>query len=308
MSHTSEQTILRQEQFDTLRAIIYAHVGIHFPDAKKALLASRLSRRVSELNLESYDQYVQYLTIAPDREQELQEMLSRVTINHTSFFRDPQQLAYLRDTALPQLIEARRRERTLRVWSAACSTGEEPYTLAILIHQALGERLPDWRIEVLGTDVSARALAAAEQARYPDDAIRAVDPVVRVRYFRQDGPFWTIDPLVRSLVSFDIHNLKDRLGAKRYGAWDAVVCRNALIYFDDAMRARVAAMFADQLKPGGWLAVGASESLQSLDVPLTADGDGPARLYRPAFPPSAQTAAATGSTAPPAKPGRLRLA
>ncbi|HYD00091.1 MAG TPA: CheR family methyltransferase, partial [Phycisphaerales bacterium] len=221
------------------------------------------------------------------------------------FFRDAEQLAYLRNTAFSQLIEARRRQRSLRIWSAACSTGEEPYTLAILLHQTLGERLPDWRIEILGTDVSARALAAAEQARYTDDAIRAVDPVVRVRYFRQDGPFWTIDPLVRSLVSFDIHNLKDRLGAKRYGAWDAIVCRNALIYFDDAMRARVAAMFADQLSPGGWLAVGASESLESLDIPLTAEGDGPARLYRPAIPASAHTAETPAASA---KPGMLRLA
>lgn len=302
MSQHSAPTILRQEQFDTLRAIIYAHVGIHFPDGKKSLLESRLARRVTELNLESFDQYVRYLTIAPDREQELQEMLSRITVNHTSFFRDPLQLAFIRDTALPQLIEARRRERTLRIWSAACSTGEEAYTLAVLVHQALGERLPDWRVEILGTDVSAKALAAAQEGRYNDESVRAIPQLVRERYFRQDGPYWRPDPLVASLVSFDHHNLKDRLGAKRYGTWDAIVCRNALIYFDDAMRARVAAMFADQLSPDGFVMVGPSESLESLNVPLTPSGDGHARIYRPAFP---APAAATTTPATPSKPLRL---
>ena len=288
MSHNSAQTVLRQEQFDTLRAIVYAHVGMHFPDSKKSVLESRLARRVSELKLESFDQYVQYLTIAPDRDAELQEMLSRVTVNHTSFFRDPQQLEYLRSTALPRLIESKRRDRSLRIWSAACSSGEEAYTLAVLVHQALGERLPDWRVEILGTDVSAKALAAAQQARYTDESVRAVDPAVRERYFRQDGPYWSPDPLVRSMVSFDSHNLKDRLGAKRYGTWDAIVCRNALIYFDDAMKSRVASMFADQLGENGWLAVGASESIDPSNAPLAARGDGPSRLYHPA--PQAQGA------------------
>lgn len=278
--------VLRQEQFDTLRAIVYAHVGIHFPDNKKSLLETRLARRVTELNLESFDQYVKYLTFAPDREAELQEMLSRVTVNQTSFFRDPAQIEFMRKTMLPSLIESRRSERSLRIWSAACSTGEEAYTLAVLVHQALGERLPDWRVEILGTDVSARAIAAAGEARYTDDSVRAVEPAVRERYFKQDGPYWRPDPLVSSLVSFDVHNLKDRLGAKRYGAWDAVVCRNAMIYFDDAMKARVAGMFAEQLRPDGWLVVGSSESLGSPEVGLTPHGDGTAHAFRPSAPPS----------------------
>jgi chemotaxis protein methyltransferase CheR len=303
MSQSSAQSVLRQEQFDTLRAIIYAHVGIHFPDAKKSLLESRLSKRVAELNLEGFDQYVRYLTIAPEREQELQEMLSRVTVSHTSFFRDPQQLEFLRAVALPRVIDSRRHDRSLRIWSAACSTGEEAYTLAVLVHQALGERLPDWRVEILGTDVSAKSLAAAQEARYTDDSVRSIDPAVRERYFRQDGPYWRPDPLVQSLVSFDHHNLKDRLGAKRYGTWDAIVCRNALIYFDDAMKARVASMFADQLNQSGWLAVGAAESLESLNVPLAPQGDGHSRLYTPAIPSAAAHPAATGVTAKP-----LRLA
>lgn len=281
LSATGGQAVLRQEQFDTLRAIIYAHVGIHFPDGKKSLLESRLSRRLGELGLESFDQYTKYLTFAPQREDELQEMLSRVTVNQTSFFRDPAQLAFIRGTVLPGLIESRCAELTLRIWSAACSTGEEAYTLAVLVHQVLGERLPDWRIEILGTDVSAKAIAAATEARYTDESVRAIEPAVRERYFKQDGPFWRPDPLVSSLVSFDVHNLKDRLGAKRYGQWDAVVCRNALIYFDDAMKARVASMFADQLRPDGWLIVGASDSLGWPEVPLTAHGDGTGHAFRP---------------------------
>ncbi len=302
MSQFSAQTVLRQEQFDALRAIIYAHVGVHFPDSRKSILESRLSRRVSELGLESFDQYVQYLTIAPQREQEVQEMLSRVTVGHTSFFRDPAQLDFLRTTALPALIESKRRDRSLRIWSAACSTGEEAYTLAVIVHQALGERLPDWRVEILGTDVSAKSLAAAQEGRYTDDSVRAIDPAVRERYFRQDGPYWRPDALVQSLVSFDNHNLKDRLGAKRYGTWDAIVCRNAMIYFDDAMKARVAAMFADQLNPGGWIALGAADALETKGLPLAARGEGAARLYV-AAPQSTEPAPRAANAAKP-----LRLA
>lgn len=274
--------VLRQEQFDALRAIIHAHVGVHFPDAKKSLLEARLSRRLTALTLDSFDQYVQYLTIAPGREEELQEMLGRVTVSQTSFFRDPAQLAFISGELLPALIESRRCDRTLRIWSAACSTGEEVYTLAIMVHRALGERLPDWRVDVLGTDFSAKALSAAEEARFTDDAVRSVEPTVRDRYFTRDGPYWLPDPLVRSMVCFDRHNLKDRLGAKRYGVWDAIVCRNALIYFDDAMRACVAGMFAEQLRPDGWLMVGASESLDGLKAPLKRHGNPSAHTYRPA--------------------------
>jgi chemotaxis protein methyltransferase CheR len=180
------------------------------------------------------------------------------------------------------------------------------YTLAVLVHKALGERLSDWRVEVLGTDVSPKTIAVAEGAQYTDESMRAVDPAIRERYFKQDGPYWRPDPLVRSLVSFDTHNLKDRLGAKRYGAWDAIVCRNAMIYFDDAMKARVACMFADQLKPDGWLVVGAAESLTGLEVPLTSHEDASAHAYRPVPPSAGSIAPASASSSSlPTRPLRI---
>ncbi|MBY0307328.1 MAG: protein-glutamate O-methyltransferase CheR [Phycisphaerales bacterium] len=288
---------LRQEQFDALREIIYSRTGIHFPDARKGVLQSRLARRLTELGLESFHQYVTYLRIAPQRSSELEEMLARVAVTQTAFFRDPSQLSAIAGELLPTLIEARRRERSLRLWCAACATGEDAYTLAILVHRALGERLPDWRIQIVGTDMSAKALAAAEEARYADDALRAVEPALRDRYFNRDGPYWRPDPLVRSLVGFSRHNLKDRPGARQFGLFDAAVCRNALIYFDAAMRSSVASMFAGQLRPDGWLVVGAAESFDGLHVPLAPCGPPGAHAYRPVQP-TPPHATAPGSARP----------
>ncbi|MFT3684327.1 MAG: protein-glutamate O-methyltransferase CheR [Phycisphaerales bacterium] len=270
------------------------------------MLETRLARRLTELGLDTFDQYVMYLQVSPDRQEELEEMLSRVTVGQTSFFRDPAQLAFVAGELLPALIESRRSEKSLRIWSAACATGEEAYTLAILIHRALGERLPDWHVEVLGTDVSAKSIATAVEGRYTDDAVRSVEPAIRDRYFTRDGPYWRLSADIASMVAFDRHNLKDRLGAKRYGHWDAVVCRNAMIYFDQAMRANVASMFADQLRPDGWLMVGVSESLDGLGASLSPHGPSAAHAYRRA--PLTAAPAPSPNTTSPAQAPTLRIA
>ena len=147
-------------QFDSLRKVVYKRSGIFFQDSKKYVLESRLSRRLEELGFTDFDQYLMFLTTGPYQSDEFQEMFNRITINETSFFRNEPQLEIFEKQVLSKLLESRQAKKQLRIWSSACSTGEEPYTLAIQLHRSLGVRLADWHIEILGTDISQKALEA----------------------------------------------------------------------------------------------------------------------------------------------------
>lgn len=255
-------------QFEKLRKIVYDRAGIHFQDNKKYVLESRLSRRLEELGFESFDQYLLFLTAGPYQLDEFQEMFNRITINETSFFRNEPQLEVFEQKVLPRLLDARKAKKTLRIWSAACSSGEEPYTLAIQIHRSLGVRLADWRIEILGTDISEKVLMQAQEAKYVHYAIRTANPMVLTRYFKQEGAFYVLDPTIRSMVHFEKLNLKDGIAAKRFGKWDVIFCRNVMIYFDDRMKAHCAKLFHDQLENDGTLFIGHSETLRNIAVPF----------------------------------------
>ena len=252
---------LSDTQFDRLRRVIYERSGIHFQASKKYVLESRLGRRLAELGFQTFDQYLLLLTAGPYQRDEFQEMFNRITINETSFFRNEPQLRAFESRILPRLLEARRATRRLRIWSAACSSGEEPYTLAIIIHRSLGVRLGDWKIEILGTDISEKALAAARSAHYAPYSLRGVPAPVLNRYFKKTNGFYQIDPELQSMVRFERLNLKDGLAARRLGTFDVIFCRNVLIYFDDDMKAHCARLFHRQLAPDGTLLIGHSETL-----------------------------------------------
>ncbi len=249
-------------QFQKLRQIVYERSGIHFADAKQYVLESRLKRRLVELELESFDQYAMLLTIGPYRDDEFQEMFNRITINETSFFRNPPQLDVFEKVVLPKLLQARNDQRRLRIWSAACSTGEEPYTIAIQLYRTLGIRLADWSVEILGTDISGKALGSAQQGFFTKYAMRSIDPLVLKRYFTEVTGGYRIDPNIAKMVAFEQLNLKDRLAARRHGLWDVIFCRNVMIYFDQQMRADCLQMFNSALADDGTLFVGHSESIR----------------------------------------------
>ncbi len=257
---------MTDEQFNKLRKVVYDRAGIHFQDTKKYVLESRLSRRLEELEFEDFDQYIMFLTAGPYQTDEFQEMFNRITINETSFFRNEPQLEVFEREILPPLLEARKTSKTLRIWSAACSSGEEPYTLAIQIHRSLGVRLQDWRIEILGTDISEKVLTTAQSGKYPHYSIRSVNPMVLNRYFKEEGNLHQLDPTIMSMVHFEKLNLKDRLAAKRFGTWDVIFCRNVMIYFDDEMKSQCVKMYHDQLQDDGTLFIGHSESIRALDT------------------------------------------
>jgi len=260
---------MSQAQFDRLRKIVYERAGIHFQDAKKYVLESRLSRRLEELGFDSYDQYLMFLTAGPYQMDEFQEMFNRITINETSFFRNEPQLDVFEREILPELLEKRKGIKRLRIWSAACSSGEEPYTLAMQIHRSLGVRLADWRIEILGTDISEKVLKVGQSGKYGHYAVRSMDARVLQRYFKTVGNEYHLDPSIMPMVRFEKLNLKDTLSAKRFGKFDVIFCRNVLIYFDDAMRSSCAKLFHEQLENDGTLFIGHSETLRNIDVAFT---------------------------------------
>ncbi len=269
MSTATNKVNMTAEQFSRMSKIIYDRSGIHFPETKKYIIESRLSHRVIELEMEDFDQYIAYLTMGPYQMEEFQEMFNRITINETSFFRNDAQLSVFEDRILPEMLEARAKTKRLRIWSAACSTGEEPFTLAMLLHRTLGVRLSDWRIEILGTDISEKALSVAQEGIYTSYAVRTTPALMKDRYFKEDGRNFILDDTIRSMVNFEKHNLKDRMAAKRHGIWDIIFCRNVLIYFDDDMKRDVISMFAKQLAPDGTLFIGHSERIKTLTDDFT---------------------------------------
>jgi len=265
---TPSKMSMSDEQFKKLRKVIYDRAGIHFPDEKKYVLESRLCRRLQEMEIEYYDTYISFLTMGPYQSDEFQEMFNKITINETSFFRNEPQLEVFEKQILPELIEARKNTKRIRIWSAACSSGEEPFTLAMMVHRTLGIRLADWRIEILGTDISEKALETALSGKYTDYAVRTTSPINKQRFFRKDGAYWVLDEAIKSMVSFEVHNLKDRMAAKRHGMWDVIFCRNVMIYFDAEMKTQVVRTFGDQLHDDGYLFIGHSETLRGLEVPF----------------------------------------
>lgn len=257
---------MQTADFEQLRRIIYERSGIHFPDNKKYILESRLGHRLRELDIDSFDQYIALLSMGPYQSDEFQEMFNRITINETSFFRNEPQLEVFERRILPELLERRAASKRLRIWSAACSSGEEPFTLAILVHRTLGVRLADWRVEILGTDISERALAVADSGLYSDYALRSTGDLIRRRYFRKDDEGWHLSDEIRQMVSFELHNLRDRMAARRHGTWDVIFCRNVMIYFDDDMKKRCVDLFGEVLAPDGTLFIGHSENIRGLSA------------------------------------------
>ncbi len=250
-------------QFAQIQKVIYDRTGIFFAESKKYLLESRLGRRMVSLNIDTFDQYLALITSGPYRDDEFQEMCNAITINETSFFRNEAQLEVFESSILSDLLEARQATKRLRIWSAACSTGEEPYTLAIILHRTLGIRLMDWKIEILGTDLSERVLDIANEGVYGTFSFRTVSPRVKQNYFKTTPKGAAINDDVKQMVQFQKHNLRDTAASRRFGTFDAIFCRNVMIYFDDKMRQGCLSMFHSRLARDGVLCVGHSETIRN---------------------------------------------
>ena len=249
-------------QLQGFERLTAARTGLHIRDKDKAVFQRLLLSQIKELKLRTPDEY--YHLLQSDTEQgklQWRQLVAHLTNGESYFFRDKGQLALLQNRILPELIERNKAQRSLRLWSAGCSTGEEPYTLAMLVEQLLPQR-KDWKVSILGTDISEESLKIAQRAVYGAWSFRMVDPKIRARYFHQQGKNWELDRSIREAVTFETLNLfvDNFPGAPPVmHAMDLIICRNVFIYFKHDAVAAVLPKFADTLAAGGYLMTGHAE-------------------------------------------------
>lgn len=255
---------MTDDEFQLIRNLIYNFSGLYFADDNRFLLERRLSTRLSHHQLSTFHEYYYYLRYDLNKDQELSDIMDVLTTNETYFFREAFQLRAFTEEIVPALVEAKRSkgDKSLRIWSAGCSTGEEPYTIAMLLLER--PELADWSVEIIGTDISQRVLHIARKGVYGNSSFRVTDEQYKNRYFHEQEGCFRISDRVRELVTFSRLNLYDESRFLFLGRMDIVFCRNVIIYFDQPAKKRVIEHFYTTLNPGGFLLLGHSESLMNI--------------------------------------------
>jgi chemotaxis protein methyltransferase CheR len=263
---------MSDESFRKFSEYIHGYFGIKMPQVKKTMLESRLIKRLKNLGINSFEEYREYVFSQEGMKSELVHMIDAVTTNKTDFFREPEHFNYLVNEALPELLDSLSigRSRPLSVWSAGCSSGEEPYTLAMVLTEFAGS-VGNYRFNILGTDLSSRMLEAARMGIYKDHRIEPIPERLRKKYLmrsrdRSSG-LVRVNPQLRSAVSYRRLNfMDDDFGFDE--DFDIIFCRNVIIYFDKPTQGVLMKKLCDHLIPGGYLFVGHSETLNSFQLPL----------------------------------------
>ncbi|MBX3328008.1 MAG: protein-glutamate O-methyltransferase [Nitrospira sp.] len=254
------------EEFQQFRTLIYDESGISLNDQKKGLVASRLSKRLRELGLSTFSDYYKQVTGDPSQE-EFTRMLDLISTNKTDFFRESKHFDYLREEILPHLAQ----EKRIRIWSSACSTGEEPYTIAMTLFDGVSDP-GQWDCKILASDLSTRVLAKAAAGVYDAERVQDVPPeTVRRHFLRGRGAsehLLKVKPHLSTMIQFRRLNLMDDQFPIK-SPLDLIFCRNVMIYFDRPTQERLVNKFYRYLKPGGYLFIGHSESLQWVTHPFT---------------------------------------
>jgi chemotaxis protein methyltransferase CheR len=271
---------LSMQTFDRLRAIIREQTGLDFPDGKQYLLESRIKPRLLARGVPDFETYTDHLE--QDRTGEITNLVNAVTINETAFFRHPSQFEALEGSILPELARRRRQEQadTMRIWSAACSAGDEAYSLAILVREEIQPRHPRLDFRIVGTDIDTEVLESAWAGRYRQRAVRNVPPAYLRKYFDQSGDAFVIEPSIREMVDFEALNLTDKRDMRAMRNFDLIMCANVLIYFTETAKRNVLQGLYRSLRPGGYLFVGGAEALGELDLPLEPVREGSALAYQ----------------------------
>lgn len=264
-----EETLSARD-YQRLCDLIYAEAGIRLNADKKTMVEARVRRRLKVLNIATYKQYCDYLFGHQGLKDEILHLIDVVTTNKTDFFREPKHFDFLTSKALPDLIAGCRAARPLLIWSAGCSTGEEPYTLAMVLHEYAASH-PGFRFRILATDISTTVLAKADRGIYTTDVIAPVPAGLKTKYFLRSRDRSSdqvrVAPELRRTVEFRRLNFMDA----DYGIGeqaDAIFCRNVIIYFDRPTQERILGKLAHHLVPRGYMFVGHSETLHDMHLPL----------------------------------------
>nr|WP_255216671.1 protein-glutamate O-methyltransferase CheR [Pseudenhygromyxa sp. WMMC2535] len=255
----SERIRINDEETRLLVEAIQENCGMTLANDSGLFLERRLGARLEALGLSSYLDYYQYLRYDAAGTREMEELIERITTHETYFFREQYQLDAFSEEILPDLARRWNRQHRIAVWSAGCSTGEEVYTIAMLLLES--GLFKGWNMRVAGSDISRKVLATARAATYGESSFRTTTPELKRKYFVENGGRWTVREDVRSMCSFGQLNLVSTERFRVLGPCDVIFCRNVLMYLSQAARHRVVEAFYDRLTPGGYLLLGHSESL-----------------------------------------------
>lgn len=257
---------MSQSAFEIWRKYIYDNCGIYYQDNKKYLLENRLQKRINFLDLNSYEAYLDYIKFNPGGVKEKKYLYEVITINETFFFRNQPQLDALLTVVIPDLIKMKQTtgKNKIRIWSAASSSGEEAYSIAIVIKELFKKNNLNLDFEIIGTDISQAVIDTAEKGLYKEYSIRNLPQYYLKKYFIQRGNEFEIDPEIKKMVSFKLLNLYDDFAMKSMLFYDIIFCANVLIYFDLASKIKVVNHLYNSLNKEGYLFIGYSETLQNL--------------------------------------------
>lgn len=264
------QLPLSDKLFDQYSRFIYANVGIHLPPTKKVMLQARLTKRLKKLNLSSFEEYFKYVTSEEGLKNEMPNMVNAVTTNKTDFFREPKHFKYLTEIILPEYYQQKKNKK-FKIWSAACSTGAEPYTMAMLL-QEFALTHSGFRYAILSTDISTEVLDIAQEGLYHLDMAKSIPHNLRKKYVLKTKdvnkqPFIRIVPELRKKIKFKQINLMDHYYSVVKDI-DIIFCRNVFIYFDRQTQERVIRKLCSHIRPGGYLFIGHSETIRIPNPPF----------------------------------------
>jgi len=266
---------MNSQDFQLFGDIVKTRSGLILSEEKVYLLESRLVPLARRRGLESLEALANEVRRSRD-ERLLDEITEAMTTNETFFFRDNKPFDTFRDVVLPQLLKTRASQKSLRIWTAACSTGQEPYSLAMLLKEEAA-KMAGWRVEIMATDISNEVLEKAKAGLYSQFEVQRGLPIqLLMKHFQQVGEMWQIDSSIRAMVKFQPKNLLEDLGS--VGQFDVIFCRNVMIYFDKETQDRLVRRYATYLKPSGLLFIGHSESLLSVSDIFKCEGKTTYRL------------------------------
>lgn len=264
---------MSQREFERFSALIYDEAGIKIPQAKKTMLEARLQKRLKLLKMHSFEEYADFVFSPEGQRQEMVHLVDVVTTNKTDFFREPQHFDFLIRQVLPHFQRGRENRALVspfKIWSAGCSTGEEPYTMAMVLSE-YAQMNPGFRFSITASDICTRVLKTAMTAVYPEDRVDTIPLALKKKYLlrskdKQKGLVRICSELRRHVTFHRINLMDDELAISELQ--DAIFCRNVIIYFDKPTQTRLMHKFHRRLAPGGFLFLGHSETLNGLDVPF----------------------------------------
>lgn len=257
---------LSDEEFIALRDLIRDRCGIYFDDSSKYILDKRLGNRLKELKFQSFKEYIFFLKYDKRRDEEFAFIYDTITTNETYFFREEYQLKAFSEEIIPEIASKKSKGDVIRIWSAGCSTGEEPYTIAMILYSKK-EILNNFRISIFGSDISQKCIKIAREAIYYQNSFRATTEEQKKKYFDDMGNGgYRVKPEIREMVSFGTLNLLDKAKLAILPTMDVIFCRNVLIYFDMNSRKAVVKNFYEKLERGGFLLLGHAESLINIST------------------------------------------